>query len=542
MFNIIKFLLIPILMIGINSNDCYSVEINNIEHNNQNISTIKYTDKNITWEQWTKRANFDVINVNGEEYKNICDFCKQHKLSFLKRGIDCFINKIYELVYVMIDANIELDDFIMDDSFNLHHTRSRYIKENMCLGDSYSIYNNVLEDDLTKLWEKQRKNTPMTLEDVARTIEQNCNVITEQLMLKKVISTIKKVQVKLNKNKYPNDDDNDNDIKNIASHETINMMSAYYYITNRFVQLTHDILYAINNKINEYKNKKILDEELYKEFRNYLIDEITLPCYKTISHALSFFIEDDSFIINNLGLYKVDKEVLEKCSDFFEYLQDCWKYDFLINTKCKLIYSFSDLGKELYKKNQELITILERNIDEMKVMVENVKHERIEKCLSMLINKNSYIIDDYKLLLNFDISHGSYLMRYIRATTSNNDVISMANMGTKYLYNEIFNFMRTVSLKSGIYANYDHNDPDIKKYRMAEKKLQNDLKKVGFHISNIKYLNNIKYLFNKYEVNLNNNGTYNISANDIDKYNNDGTFKKKNNDYNDSDNDSEDLI
>ena len=169
----------------------------------------------------------------------------------------------------------------------------------------------------------------------------------------------------------------------------------------------------------------------------------------------------------------------------------------------------------------------------MKVMFKNIKHKQIKKVLLMLENKNSHISDEYSLLSNFDISHGSYLMRYIREKTSNSDIISMANMGTKYLYNKIFNFMEIVFLKSGIYANYDHNDPDIKQYRMAEKTLQSDLKKIDFHITNIEYLNDIKYLFNKYEVNLNNNGTYNISADGIDDYNNDGTFKKNDNDYDD---------
>ena len=33
-------------------------------------------------------------------------------------------------------------------------------------------------------------------------------------------------------------------------------------------------------------------------------------------------LNSDGFVINNLGLYKIDQEVLEKCSNFFEHLQD----------------------------------------------------------------------------------------------------------------------------------------------------------------------------------------------------------------------------
>ena len=515
MFNIIKFLLVPILMIGINSNDCYSVEIDNVNGNNQNISTIKYTDQNITWEQWTKRANFEAINTNGEEYKNICDFCEKHKLSFIKRGIDCFIIEIYKLIYEIIyDSNIDTE---ADNCLDGELLSKSFAQENICLGYFYPRGNNVSlpEHELIKQWKTQRINTSISY--AASIIEQNCNVITEQLMLKEIISTIREVQMKLNKDKYSNN----NDMNNIASHEIINMMSGCYYISNKLVQLTHDILYAINDKINKYKNKKILDKQLCKEFRDYLIDEITLPCYKTISEALSLFIGDDSFIINNLNLYKINKGVLKKCSDFFRHLQNYWKNEFLIKTKCKLVYSFSNLGEELYKKNKEIINTLDKNINEMRVMLNNVKNSIIKKCLLMLVNK-SY--DDYVLFSNFDNSHGSHLIRYIRDNTSNNNIISMANMGTKCLYDEIFDFMRSVLIK-GNFTNCEHNDPDVRQYIIAEKKLQNDLKKIDFHIPNIEYLNDMKYLFNKYKIEQNNNGTYDISANDIDYYDNDGNLK-----------------
>ena len=534
MHNIVKLLLIPLVIIGVNSNNCYSTENNNtIHNNNHNINTINYNDQDISWEQWTKCANFEPIDVNGEEYKNICNFCEENKLSSLKCGIEGFLVDIYRLACEIVYSNV------IEEKKNQHYKFvEMFSRDTICIEDinnmkipyySICVFNRSLLE-ATKQWRIQRKISDdieqggnIHATDNRYILEKKYNIMTNQLMLKPIVSNIRYLQKKLNSNKYLNN----NDINNIQYYEKniINMMSGCNCIANQLVQLTHDIVYAINNKINEYKKKNMHKEQLYEEFRKYLIDEITLPCFNTIELSLSLFIENDCLVLENfVKLFHNNRQIQEIATKFFEKLQHYWKYYFLIDTKCSLIYNFSYLGRELYAKNQEFINILDNSINEMNKISQNTKNDILRKCLLLFVNKsNVHVKDMYCTLVNFEYYYGVNLLRYIRSSTSNNNIINMANMGIEALNYGICDFEEIVSKMGKNGGHLKNEGLDVQKYYNVCMELRKKLKTINQYITtNIDYLSDIKYLFNKYKIKQENDGTYDISACNIDWFNNDG--------------------
>ena len=109
------------------------------------------------------------------------------------------------------------------------------------------------------------------------------------------------------------------------------------------------------------------------------------------------------------------------------------------------------------------------------------------------------------------------MMRYIVNSTKNENIVNMANNCLKQLLYEINKLVR--GLEAGQYINiiYDIDPNIIQKYEREKGKLTKNLKSIILQVPNIEYLDDIKYLFNKYEIKLKENGTYDISSHNIER-------------------------
>ena len=494
--------------------DSHNVDISNNQHS---IPGIKYSDTTTAWEQWTKVANFEAIDVDGIEYKKFCNFCEKHELYSFKNGIDFFLRNIYSLAYSITDSNLT--------NIKKNKIYEMCIEPCWAFADfdeyGYETLSNYFEsscnlEEITKNWSQQER---------LFSIEEYGNITPGQLMLKKVISTIRKLQKELNLTKYSNN----NNINNIPSDTTIiKIMDGFSFISNQLVQLTHDILFAINNKINEYKNKNISGEQLYTEFREYLINKITLPCINTINEALSYCVGDDGFILNNIT-FNINEDV--RLNSFLKILKEDLKYRFLMHSKCSLVYHFSKLGNELYKKHQEFFNTFYENLNTMKEHCKQIKYKPIKTFFSTF-EKEPNIIDMSGVnLCNYYHYYGSAMMRYIINNTTNINITNMANNYLNILLKKLKVVIKQVrhhlKIENSdiILSMYDKcNDGKYKdeiQYRTEYKQLLTQLQNIKHEVKNINYIDDIKQLFDKYEIKLKDDGTYDITVDNIQDYNED---------------------
>ena len=459
MYNIIKFLLVPITMIGINISNCYSMEI---EDDNdvvdENAPTIKYMDQTTTWDQWTTYQNFEAIDVNGQEYSNIIEFCDKHKLYSFKNEIKYLLINIYKLAHAL-------------------NGNGKILR-------IYKNYSNSLHD-IIELW--TNKNIDGSLSDFHYFV--TAPITTEPSLTNAILSIIN-FQKKLNKTKYLNS----NEINNIPKTESIDIQIGCSYIANKLVQLSHDIIYAINNTINEYQNKKISNENIYEYFKNYLINDITIQCYKSISDAFSYFVckYDGGVMLNNIsisgsqasndtieGAYENVESVIERNLDEFKQ----YKYNF--------IYEFSKLGKKLSENANEIINTLNKALEEVKIKTKGFKSKDVNNALSN-------IIEEFK-----NLSFSSILEIYHHGGGKTIENINNTDNITEKQIIEIANDYTQSLLK---YINDTVNNIN-KKYKLDSRKLQNE-EEILYQKEMKDLINKLETKFNELKIHENSNTNY----------------------------------
>ena len=473
----------PVIIIGVNGSNCYSMEDTNEIPNDvpQNDRIIRYlsngpSNDGATWEQWTKRANFEPIDAYAEKYDNFHTFCEYSNLTQLREGIRVFLIDIYKLAHILINS----DDY-----------------------DFYSITNSV------KAWTNQRTGNNVNEQNIYSILfpiehlnKQNTH--TAFFPLKKIKSSIRTAQKKLNPNKYNNDID---DIM-LEPNTEFKLMKGCYYFANQLVQLTHDIVYAINNKVTQYKElsktKHLSNEQIYEDFRKYLIEEITAPCYKALVEAFAYIIDNnnDSLIINNLTLNPNDDEIKY---NFFNHLS--FECD-VKQLKYNLVCNFSSLGTELSKKSKEFIDTLNNNVKIInKNMQGNISNQHIKDDLYILNNLpivGKEITYDYHYIdhvLKYVMKYSPLIIEDIDSENiiTNDEVINDANnclQDMQYNATKIIRFVhnlyfyRNVSSKQGV--------PEYNKYDDNIENLENILDNFNMQIPNKNYLSEIKELLQKY--------------------------------------------
>lgn len=473
MYYITKFLLLPLVIIGVIGNNCYSMENNKriIDNTQNNIRSIKYLDngssnEKATWEQWTKRANFDPIDAFATEYDNFHKFCKNHNFISLREGVRNFLVDIYNLANSLIYSH----EF-----------------------DSSSITSS------TRRWIAQRTRNN---EEILHLNKQNTHPAF--FPLKKIKSIIRIAQKKLNPNKYSAN----NDIDNIpfAPGKEFKLMEGCYYLANQLVQLTHDIVYAINNKVKEYKKdllsgtKNLSNEQLYTEFRQYLIEQITAPCYKALVEAFSYFISnDDSLIINNITLNPNTDQIKY---DFFDYLSD--EFD-MKRVKYNLVYNFSNLNTELYSKHKGFINTLINSAETIKNNMPNISTVYIRNDLLILNNPytNELIAEQYTNILQYPRICGASIVKNIdnKNITTNNEIINSANDCLQEIRNETYDTIRNVHKLYLYNYNVDmtkKEECEFAQYECQLKTLNKALNAFNMQIPDKEYLNEIQELLKKY--------------------------------------------
>ncbi|MBQ9441107.1 MAG: hypothetical protein IJU54_01750 [Alphaproteobacteria bacterium] len=188
-----------------------------------------------SFDQMCKYKTVVPIDFNNTKVKKCLDWLKQNQMPY-KLLLEDYLETIYNFAGSICDGVFLLVG---------HHKLKSNINEfwNRTIND-YDFYNihtdkheRLFNDDLTN-----RENI----------IFEQFNVTLNSNELKRsnlAISIIYDLQQKLNPNKYKQ---SINDI--ISSNKKINIMSVLYYISNQLVQLSHDVIYAINSKIDKYIN------------------------------------------------------------------------------------------------------------------------------------------------------------------------------------------------------------------------------------------------------------------------------------------------
>ena len=473
MYNIIKFLLVPITMIGINISNCYSMEIDNDSKIiGKNEGVIRYSSSGLsnegaTWEQWTKRANFDPIDADGEQYDNFHVFCEEHNLVPLRDGIRGFLVDIYNLAHSLIDS---------DENHSSSITTS------------------------TKRWINQRK---INNEEIMHL--NNQNTYTAFFPLKEMHSIIRNAQKKMNPKKYSN-----NEINNIkiAPNQEFKLMDGCYYFANQLVQLTHDIVYALNNKVNAYKIKKMSNEEIYRDFKDYLIEEVINPCYRALVQAfLLFIISEGDFALDNIML---TPDYDKTTRNFLDELKDNCN---IKNIRYNFIYNISSLKPELSRKNKEFINTLNNSIKEIRQNMKNISNIYINKALKAIENLSTFIPVriQYHNMSQYTNKKCPVIIKDIdnKQITENNEIIDNANFKlscipfiAEGMIEKVHDFfLYSISIKVEDSDEEDDNlKTEILEYNQYKKEMANlceILDNINMQIPNKDYLSEIKELLKR---------------------------------------------
>ena len=496
MYYITKFLLLPLVMIGVIGNNCYSMEIDDdITYDyDQTIPIIKYTDQTATWKQWAKCANFEEINVHGNEYKNIYNFCKEHNLYSLINGINYLLINIYKLAHTLNGNELNDNKYFVDETIDWEINIMQIINYNNIKIESNSL------DAIIKPWKTKTDNNDWPI--LAETKTSN-----DQFLVN-IVSSIIGLQKKLNKTKYSKC----NDISNIPLMKNFDIHFSFKYIANKLVQLSHDIVYAINNEINEYKSKKLSDKEIYEYFRKYLINEITIPCYNLLIEA---FLYNDEFTINNISLpeHNICEYAINETS--YEYVNKILKYCFkkIKSYKYNFIYDFSKLGRKLSKDVYEIINILHDGLNKIKEQNKKtkfIKSENINKALNTLCKLEKYYMTRivYLLIVNYDHYYCGKLVKNINKHNNNiteKQIIETANTCLQRLLDDIKNMIYCVNTKMWE-LDYENSQGD-KEMEQYKTKIEDLMKKLESKVtelqipnnSNTDYLTDIKQLLSQFK-------------------------------------------
>ena len=255
--NYIKTLLLSTIVSVVYSgnNYCYSLNNNNNININQD-DRIHYSNNTIpSINQMIKCANYEAINTSSNEYKRCFEFFKEKGTEGISILIQNFLGDIYNI------ANSLIFDISYERSYGrLYKGISNWEFQNQFSKNPY-IYNTSGEIYHYMCDHKQL----LEMNNILLPGQQDIAILTTHFM--------NDIHSKLNPNKTQLN--NNIDTTNIK-----NILELCYYIANHLVELSHDIIYAINNKIDEYKTNP--NTYSFANFRTYIEDKIIIPSYTAI--------------------------------------------------------------------------------------------------------------------------------------------------------------------------------------------------------------------------------------------------------------------
>lgn len=224
---------------------------------------------------------------------------------------------------------------------------------------------------------------------------------------------------------------------NNSLYKTYNIMELFYYIANRFVQISHDIINAVNKKIEE--NKSLNKDEILKTSR-YIRDEIVTPCYKNIKDIIHIMGNSILNIVQKPSIFNESPKLgkfMEDMLKFIKYNGDESFNKVLQSCKSSVCENISGITQEILQQLNKCTKEV-RNNENIETKIISRILERIftgiqEKIYETYINfSNSYnniICEDEKI--NDSIIYNYYL-RYIEKILNFNWSFEYDNFYRRY--------------------------------------------------------------------------------------------------------------
>lgn len=270
---------------------------------------------------------------------------------------------------------------------------------------------------------------------------------------------------------------NNKSYKLLKSNTAYNILHLFYYISNRFVQISHDLINAVHKKIKENKS---LNENEVMETSRYIRDKIIEPCYNNIENIMHMMVNSILNIVQSGSIVNESKAL-------GGYMENIRKFISLnVNDSFKTLLRFckSTACENLSKISQEVFQRLKKCSEEVKIKkydikkISNIKTDLIPKILERTFENLQHEIRD----LYIKYSDKYYDIMRNNSNNNNNDLINC------YYINYIERILDTIDRKSKYYDFYKCYENLMYENNT---KPQNEENFVLYYLANKKYINTI---------------------------------------------------
>ena len=224
-------------------------------------------------------------------------------------------------------------------------------------------------------------------------------------------SAIYVTQIMNNVHRQLNSDKNNQISEYDVQHGVSNMLELCYYIANHFVELSHDILHAINMKIDEYKANP--NTYSFENFRNYIEDHVIIPSYKAVTNIINNVLLErfslNNLIIKNYNNNNININDINNIIDkFFKKIR--FECRFFKNKYNQYLLYGSTLYHELHVKRRNVLNVFSNGIRELS----NINKLDTFNLKSKVINVHIYDIQELKSDIFYAImSDGNGIWPYL---------------------------------------------------------------------------------------------------------------------------------
>ena len=272
----INFLVVPIVLLGIMGCASSTQQILYEPYSkNSQIPTI---------DNLLKYKTINLININNPVVKECCEYLATYDLSN-NRLLNRLVLLIYGFSNQITRYCTDVEEFKADYDFNYLDTVIKWSYNEI---NTEPIYNNILR-------------------------EKNINVNEWQFI--EIDTLLKQIQKILDpESKYKKGDTLSD---NISQAKAYNIIELLYYISNKFVQISHDLINAVHEKIKE--NKSLNENEIIKTSMD-IRDKIIEPCYNNIGNIIHMMGNSILNIVQNGSIVDESKKLGRHMENMLKFI------------------------------------------------------------------------------------------------------------------------------------------------------------------------------------------------------------------------------